>query len=764
MRIDDISEDIPPQFKNHVKDLLKQYNKKYRDAMNALRESEEKYRMLFEEAPILIILLDTNGRIIDCNDVTGTITGLTKKEILGKHYKKIGIFLRQDLPKYVTLFDSCLEGSDITPIEVRIRDKNDRIHYLEAFSTLILKKDEVKTIQVIAHDITKRKLAEEALQTSKEMYRTLVETMKDAVGILDNNGLIIYANKRTFEMLGYSQDEVLHHPVTDFLDEENQDILRKQLFKQRERIIENYELRWTRKDGSKINTIVSPKPQFHEDGTINTYFAVVTDITECKQAEEELERTKNEREQILNSLVEHVVFQDLLQRVLWANKSACQSVDKKLDQLVGKYCYEIWPQRREPCIGCPIFKAINTRKPQENEITTPDGRMWFIHGSPVFDNNGKIIGAVETTLEITKRKKAENELRESKEKYKMLVEKLREGVLLEDVGGFISFVNPRTAEMLGYSENELLGKHYSFLVPEEELDKIKAESSKRVKGISSTYEASLLAKDNHCIPVIVTTTSVISPEGEFKGALSVFTDITERKLIEEERRKLAEKQREFMDQIAHELRTPLTVIKGYTEFLLTREKNTENKHILNTIMNNVARLEELGSSVSDLYRIERGKFEVFLEKMELCGFISEFLEPYRKLYEGQIYFDSSRLKNQIFIYGDPKRLNNVLNNVLDNAIRNTPRENRRINLELNLTEQKVELIVIDNGAGIKPENLDKIFDKFTSFPTKYDITGTGIGLYLARKIINAHNGSISAYSKGEDQGTEIKIKLPRMRK
>ncbi|MFX1286524.1 MAG: PAS domain S-box protein [Promethearchaeota archaeon] len=762
MKIDDISEDIPPRIKNHMKDILKQYDKKYRDVLNELRESEEKYRMLFKEAPILIILLDTNGKIIDCNDTIGTITGLTKKEVLGKHYKEIGIFSIEDLPKYATLFNTYLEGSDTTPIEVRIRDKNGRIHYLEAFSKLILKNDEVISIQVIAHEITQRKLAEEALEKSEEMYRNLVETMKDGVGILDNNGTIVYANKRTFEMLGYSQDEVLHHPVTDFLDEENQDILSKQLIKRKAGKIEKYELTWIRKDGSYLNTLVSPKPQFHEDGTIKGFFAVVTDITERKKTKKELERAKNEREQILNSLVEHVVLQDLLQRVLWANKSACQSVDKPLDQLVGKYCFEIWPQRREPCIGCPVFKAINTREPQENEITTPDGRIWYIHGSPVFDKNGKIIGAVETTLEITERKKAEIEQRESKEKYQMLVEKLREGVLLEDVGGFISFVNPRTAEMLGYSENELLGKHYTFLVPEEELVKIKAESAKRSEGISSTYEASLLTKDKHRIPVIITTTSIISPEGEFNGALSVFIDITERKQIEEERKKLTEKQREFMDQTAHELRTPITVIKGYTEFLLKREKNTENRNILNTIMNNVARLEELGINVSDLYRIERDKFEVFLEKMEFCNFLSAFLEPYLKLYENQIHFNKTQLNDQIFISGDPKRLNNVLNNVFDNAIRNTPHENRKINLELTFTEEKVKLIVMDNGAGIKSENIDKIFNKFVSFPTKYDITGTGIGLYIARKIINAHNGSISAYSEGEDKGTEITISLPRM--
>lgn len=149
--------------------------------------------------------------------------------------------------------------------------------------------------------------------------------------------------------------------------------------------------------------------------------------------------------------------------------------------------------------------------------------------------------------DISERKNVIEELKESKEKYQMLIEKLQEGVLLEDAEGQISFVNPKTAELVGYTENELLGKHWSFIVPEEYIEMITLETEKRPKGVSSTYEACALAKKGHHIPVIITATPVFGKNDEFKGVLSVFTDITNRKETEQKLRESEERYRSFFE-------------------------------------------------------------------------------------------------------------------------------------------------------------------------------------------------------------------------
>jgi signal transduction histidine kinase len=146
-------------------------------------------------------------------------------------------------------------------------------------------------------------------------------------------------------------------------------------------------------------------------------------IAERKRAQEALEHEKTEKEMILDSLLEHVVYQNLENKVLWANRAASESVDKPLEELVGRYCYEVWAGRQSACEDCPVIKAIETEAPQTIEKTTPDGRSWFIQGYPV-RQNGIIVGAVELTLEITERKRTEWALFNSHEKLRSLASEL----------------------------------------------------------------------------------------------------------------------------------------------------------------------------------------------------------------------------------------------------------------------------------------------------------------------------------------------------
>jgi PAS domain S-box-containing protein len=139
--------------------------------------------------------------------------------------------------------------------------------------------------------------------------------------------------------------------------------------------------------------------------------ALEKQVAECKKVKETATDSVEEKKTILNSLVEHVIRQDTDMRVLWANRAACESVNLTREQLFGRFCYEIWPKRGDPCPDCPLKKAIQTGQPKEAEKFTPDGRAWFIRGYPVKNAAGKIIGAIEVTLDITDRKHAEQELR-----------------------------------------------------------------------------------------------------------------------------------------------------------------------------------------------------------------------------------------------------------------------------------------------------------------------------------------------------------------
>ena len=131
-----------------------------------------------------------------------------------------------------------------------------------------------------------------------------------------------------------------------------------------------------------------------------------------------LQEFESEKSAILESLLEHIVYQTTDNTIIYANKAAADSVNLRLEELIGRKCYQIWNTREEPCEGCPIKKAIKTNKPANNEMSTPDGRIWYVAGYPVRDKDNNIIGVVESTLNITEKKTAEEKIKKSEEKYR----------------------------------------------------------------------------------------------------------------------------------------------------------------------------------------------------------------------------------------------------------------------------------------------------------------------------------------------------------
>lgn len=135
--------------------------------------------------------------------------------------------------------------------------------------------------------------------------------------------------------------------------------------------------------------------------------SVIEQVLHQQQAEKVLRQTEREKAAILNGMSELVSYRDKNMRILWANKATSESVGATTEELVGRYCYEIWHQQSKPCPHCPVVRALKTGQPHESEVTTPDGRIWFVRGYPDIDVDGNITGVIEVTLEITDHKRAE---------------------------------------------------------------------------------------------------------------------------------------------------------------------------------------------------------------------------------------------------------------------------------------------------------------------------------------------------------------------
>ena len=256
-----------------------------------------------------------------------------------------------------------------------------------------------------------RKSETDQPRTCEEEFHRLMELSFDAI-IIHCEGKVVFANPAGAEIIGAeTPEQLIGKPMLDFVHPDYRGTVKERVQKaigegKRAPLAEE---KLVRLNGEEIDVEVTGIPTTYNGKP--AVRVVLRDITERKRAEEALRKSEHEKAIILDSISELVAYQDAEMRVLWVNRAASESVGLAAEQLIGRHCYEIWNQRHEPCVDCPVLRARETGQPQETEVTTPDGRIWFIRGYPVRDENDNIIGAVEVALEITKRKRAENLMR-----------------------------------------------------------------------------------------------------------------------------------------------------------------------------------------------------------------------------------------------------------------------------------------------------------------------------------------------------------------
>ena len=255
---------------------------------------------------------------------------------------------------------------------------------------------------------------------------------------------------------------------------------------------------------------------------------------EPKRAEEALRRAEREKDAILNSLVEHVIHQDTEMKILWANRAACESAGLACNELVGRHCYEIWAQRREPCPDCPVVRARETGRPEELENSTPDGSAWFIRVYPARDQNGDIVGGIEVTLEITERKRAEEKVRKAAQRLQMIFDSVNDGLAIMDKGLTVKEVNKYRLEALGLNRDQVIGrKCYEAFQHRDKPCEICPVQPVFEKREPIRLEKSAVLKDGTVRYFDGQGTPIFDDAGNVAQVVSSMRDITERKRAEQ---------------------------------------------------------------------------------------------------------------------------------------------------------------------------------------------------------------------------------------
>lgn len=286
-----------------------------------------------------------------------------------------------------------------------------------------------------------------------------------------------------------------------------------------------------------------------------------------------LERQKEFFENIVNIVKELIIIQDKDFKILFANKSAGDSVNKKPDELIGEKCFRIWNNRDVPCENCPVLRSYVNKKYEEGEITTSDGRIWFIKAVPVLDNKGEVKYVIESKIEITKEREFARKLQESEDRFRKIFNSTNVGLAVLDKDGKYLYLNKKRAELLGYSIEEMQQKDYKEIIHPDDLYKISELYRKLVNGEIENFEIDLkfIRKDGEIVYNRDYVTRIDDENGNFLYIIAVVVDITKEIKFSFD---IKEKE-ELIKGIFNQLSVGVNIIDSDGKILLSNEALTK---------------------------------------------------------------------------------------------------------------------------------------------------------------------------------------------
>ncbi len=440
--------------------------RRHEQVERALRESEEKFRNLFDNARDMIVLVDTEtGTILDINTAGCNLLGLPKEKIIGRHQSELHPPELAD--KYKRLFqDHVQRGGNVNDYIVVQRADGAQIPMDVSASAAKLADKTI--IQGIFRDVTERARIEKTLQESEEKFSKAFHASPEAIGIVtEKDGKFIDVNESYVRMTGYSREELIGTTTNTHNWVRPEDHTKMQKIMQEQGRIYNEEFDYRTKSGEIRTRLFSI-----ETITINgelCRIGVSTDITERKRAEEALQKERAFLSSILTGIQDGITVLDNKLNIISANKTAEKWFAHGMP-LIGKKCYEACHNRSKPCEACPTMQTLETGKAANQVVPrhSPDGMItgWSeLHTFPIFDTQkGEITGIIEYGRDVTARKQAEEALRESEEKFSkafhaipeaVAICTLKDGIFLEVNDSFISFNEYTREEVIGHETKEL---------------------------------------------------------------------------------------------------------------------------------------------------------------------------------------------------------------------------------------------------------------------------------------------------------------------
>jgi hypothetical protein len=509
---------------------------------------------------------------------------------------------------------------------------------------------------------------------------------------------------------------------------------------------------------------------------------------------------------LVESVVDYGIFMlDLDGRITSWNRGAQRMKRYTEQEILGKH-FSIFYSPEEVQSG-KCDRALATargegRFEEEGWRIRKDGsKFWAdVVITPVRDREDRMVGYAKVTQDLTERRSAQEDLRRSEERFRLLIASVKDyAIFVLDPGGHVASWNPGAERLKGYSADQIIGQHFSRFYPAVDVRAGKCEfelaEAQRIGRFED--EGWRLRQDGSHFWANVVITPIRDPDGVLLGFAKVTRDLSERKRHQdeqialaraEEARRLAEENQlearataellraardkaeeatrlkdEFLATVSHELRTPLNAILGWGNMLSATPMNPERTaHAISTIVRNANAQSQIIDDLLDVSRIITGRLRLDVDCIDINQIVSAAVEVVRPAADAKgVSLRWHGNPDAGIVKGDAGRLQQVLWNLLSNAVKFTPRSGS-VQVSLRRRDSTIEVDIADTGKGIAADFLPRVFDRFS----QQDATnsrkagGLGLGLAIVKHLVELHGGTVEAQSEGPGSGSTFTIKLP----
>lgn len=454
-------------------------------------------------------------------------------------------------------------------------------------------------------------------------------------------------------------------------------------------------------------------------------------------------------------------------RYLWVSKPYAEWLGRTTDEIVGRPICDVIGDQAFDQLKPHFEKVLAGAKVQyESEVNFgPLGLRWInAVYTPTFDNSDIPNGWVAVVVDITERREIEFALRQSEQRFSRFMEQLPGLAWIKDLEGRYVYANAAAMTIFGHSADSLYGKTDAELFPAETAAMF-IENDRRAIASEAGLQLveTMQHQDGTVHHSLVSKFPIRNPKGGHLLVGGMAIDITDRLRAEESLQEANRRKNDFLATLAHELRNPLAPLRTGLELLRLAEGNTsvidQTRNMMERQLGHMVRLID---DLLDVSRITRGRLALRREPVELGPVVRDAIDTSRPLFDALGHtFTASLPTDSIFLDADRTRLTQVFSNLLNNAAKYT-NPGGQISLTARPLDGEVQIVVRDSGIGIAANHLPHIFESFSQLiPTlERSQGGLGVGLGLARALVELHGGTIEARSGGLGAGSEFSVRLP----